>query len=65
VWKGGTSPPAATAFDTLKERVAAKKRPGMILRNSVIVKAFKAKGWKWGGDWKTIKDYQHFSRDGK
>ena len=65
VWKEGTSPPGATAFDTLKERQAAKNKPGMILRNSAVVKAFKAKGWKWGGDWKFIKDYQHFSADGK
>lgn len=33
---------------------------GTILRNSFIVKAFKNKGWKWGGDWKYTKDYQHF-----
>ncbi len=65
VWKDGTSPPGATAFDTLKERNAAKNKPGMILRNSPIVKAFKAKGWKWGGDWTSTKDYQHFSADGK
>jgi hypothetical protein len=65
VWKEGTSPPGATAFDTLKEREAAKTKPGMILRNGPLVKAFKAKGWKWGGDWKSIKDYQHFSKDGK
>ena len=65
VWKEGTSPPGATAFDTLKEREAAKTKPGMILRRSAVVKAFKAKGWKWGGDWSLIKDYQHFSKDGK
>jgi D-alanyl-D-alanine carboxypeptidase len=64
VWKEGTSPPGATAFDTAKEREAAKKLPGMILRKGPLVKAFKARGWKWGGDWKSIKDYQHFSKDG-
>jgi D-alanyl-D-alanine carboxypeptidase len=65
VWKLGTSPPGATAFDTLKERTAAKNKPGMILADSPITKAFKAKGWGWGGDWKNSKDYQHFSADGK
>ena len=38
---------------------------GMILTNGIVVKTFKAHGWKWGGDWKSIKDYQHFSKDGK
>jgi D-alanyl-D-alanine carboxypeptidase len=60
-----TSPPGAEAFDTPKEREAAKNHPGMILRSGVLVKAFKAKGWKWGGDWTSYKDYQHFSANGK
>ena len=30
-----------------------------------IASALKAIGWQWGGDWKTKKDYQHFSRNGK
>jgi hypothetical protein len=65
VWKLGTSPPAATKFDTLKERKALKDHPGMILADSPIVKLFKAKGWGWGGEWKGSKDYQHFSADGR
>lgn len=27
-----------------------------------IVAAFKSKGWEWGGDWKTIKDYPHLQK---
>lgn len=60
-----TSPPGAEAFDTPAERTAAKNKPGMILRKGALVKAFKAKGWSWGGDWSSMKDYQHFSKDGK
>lgn len=65
VWKKGTSPAAGAAFDTPAERAAAKGEPGLILTESAIVKAFKAKGWGWGGDWKSSKDYQHFSADGR
>lgn len=25
-----------------------------------IVNYFKSKGWEWGGDWKSFKDYPHF-----
>jgi hypothetical protein len=36
-------------------------RPGMILPGRVVVRAFAAIGWEWGGAWHTLKDYQHFS----
>lgn len=35
---------------------------GTITADSEIVDAFKSKGWLWGGDWKSIKDYQHFQK---
>jgi hypothetical protein len=34
-------------------------RPGMIVKNDVVVKAFKKRGFEWGGSWKSPKDYQH------
>ena len=34
----------------------------MLLANSKVVLVFKKYGWKWGGDWKNIKDYQHFQK---
>ena len=40
-------------------------RPGMIAPNDVVVKAFKAMGWTWGGTWNSPKDFQHFSWNGK
>ena len=33
---------------------------GMIKRDDIVYRAFKKRGWKWGGDWNTMKDYQHF-----
>jgi len=32
----------------------------VLLRNDKAVKLFKKHGWKWGGDWHGVKDYQHF-----
>jgi len=40
-------------------------RPGMIQPGSVVVRAFRDIGWSWGGDWRTLKDYQHFSATGR
>ena len=34
--------------------------PHMIDRNDPAYKLFTAHGFSWGGDWKTMKDYQHF-----
>jgi len=66
VWKKGTSPKGGEAWDTPAERTAAAgNQPGLITANSAITLAFKAKGWGWGGDWKSSKDYQHFSADGR
>jgi hypothetical protein len=32
----------------------------VLLKNDKAVKIFKKHGWKWGGDWHGVKDYQHF-----
>ena len=37
-------------------------RKGMIVIDDPCHGAFKSKGWTWGGDWKTMKDYQHFEK---
>jgi len=52
--KNGTSVPANCIYDTTKA--------GTISANSELVKEFKKKGWKWGGDWTSLKDYQHFEK---
>jgi hypothetical protein len=43
----------------------SKVRPGMITRNDVVVRAFRAIGWHWGGDYQRSKDYMHFSATGR
>jgi len=37
-------------------------RKGMIVKDDICYKAFKERGWIWGGEWKTLKDYQHFEK---
>ncbi len=38
------------------------RKPGTLAPDSVIVKTFRSLGWTWGGDWTTLKDYQHFEK---
>jgi hypothetical protein len=40
-------------------------RPGMITPDGVVVRAFADIGWTWGGTWSSLKDYQHFSQNGR
>ena len=39
-------------------------RPGMAYRGGLLVNAFAAVGWQWGGRWPASPDYQHFSATG-
>lgn len=39
-------------------------RPGMAVPGGVLVTAFHAVGWFWGGRWQSTPDYQHFSATG-
>ncbi|MGH3065847.1 MAG: M15 family metallopeptidase [Gaiellaceae bacterium] len=41
------------------------RRPGMAYERGVLVRAFDAIGWGWGGRWTSVKDYQHFSASGR
>jgi hypothetical protein len=41
------------------------RRPGMLEPDSPAVAAFASIGWGWGGSWSSLKDYQHFSADGR
>ncbi len=40
-------------------------RPGMAVAGSAAVKAFTARGWRWGGTWESPVDTQHFSTTGR
>src|SRR6266540_4281247 len=39
-------------------------RPGMAVRGGLLVRAFSAVDWQWGGRWRGTPDYQHFSATG-
>jgi len=41
------------------------KNIGTIIVDSKVISIFRDKGWKWGGNWKRSKDYQHFSKNGR
>ena len=58
--EGLVLPELASAY-LRRERV----RPGMITADGPVVAAFREIGWQWGGEWRTLKDYQHFSRNGR
>ncbi|MCW2679283.1 MAG: hypothetical protein JWM62_684 [Frankiales bacterium] len=40
-------------------------RTGMVVAGDMVVRAFAGVGWEWGGDFRTLKDYQHFSASGR
>lgn len=40
-------------------------QPGMIHDGDPVVDAFAAIGWPWGGNWNTLKDWMHFSDNGR
>lgn len=48
-------PPAGKAFTH-----RANIRPGMIRHGDAVWRAFTRHGFRWGGDWTSLKDYQHF-----
>ncbi len=55
---GEVSPPEGERY--ADRRIPAK---GKILKGGPCYRAFKDRGWDWGGDWRTLKDYQHFERE--
>lgn len=54
----------------LPERASAyldrdRRQPGIIHAGDLVVREFARIGWTWGGDWRSLKDYQHFSATGR
>ena len=43
----------------------SRPRPGMVLAGDPVVRAFGQVGWRWGGSFTSLKDYQHFSAGGR
>ncbi|PTB83505.1 hypothetical protein C9926_02575 [Sulfurovum lithotrophicum] len=51
---------------TYKKRIHQKnmhpENRAVLLKHDQATQIFKKYGWKWGGDWSRVKDYQHFSK---
>jgi hypothetical protein len=56
----GVRPPAGRSYLDRSD-----VRPGMAVSGGVLVRAFAAVGWQWGGRWGGTPDYQHFSTTGR
>ena len=56
--RGVVSPPEGRAY------ADRHVRPGLVVEGGPAVRAFESIGWKWGGKWRSLKDYQHFSKAG-
>lgn len=54
---GKVFPPAGKQY--LKRQKDVK---GIIVEDDNCCRAFKDRGWKWGGAWKSLKDYMHFEK---
>ena len=54
---GRVSPPAGAAYADRSQDF-----PHKIDKDDLAYKLFIAHGFKWGGDWNTLKDYQHFEK---
>ncbi len=52
--KGGIVLPLGAVYDIHKQ--------GTLANDSPIVKTFLRLGWIWGGNWESLKDYQHFEK---
>jgi hypothetical protein len=54
------APASGAPFATL-DRHQCRLPPGAICSSDVVVRAFAAIGWQWGGEWSRYPDFQHFS----
>lgn len=55
VRKNGTVSPGNGKYD--------KSRKGTFTSNQKIVQEFKKRGWRWGGEFSSYKDYHHFDKE--
>lgn len=56
--KGDVLSPEAGRNYTDRSRILQ----GMVIAGDPCHQAFTSRGWIWGGNWKTLKDYQHFEK---
>jgi len=58
--KGYISHKASIKYKKRRHRVDTSADKAVLLKNDEATLIFKKYGFTWGGDWRTIKDYQHF-----
>ena len=54
VYNDGKISPKGAVYD--------EKALGTLTPTSELTVFFKERGWRWGGDWTSLKDYQHFDK---
>lgn len=54
VYSNGRISPKGAKYD--------KSQPGTLYAGHPLVKEFKKRGWRWGGEFNSLKDYQHFDK---
>ncbi len=57
---GKVAPPEGAAYARNRDR--RKDIPGKIDHADLCYRLFIERGFRWGGDWRTLKDYQHFEK---
>jgi len=57
---GHISHKASLPYKRRVHKVNTPADKALLLKYDKVTKIFKKYGWKWGGDWRSIKDYQHF-----
>jgi len=58
--KGYISHKASWKYKRRVHKVNSYADRAVLLKYDKATQIFKNYGWKWGGDWRTVKDYQHF-----
>ena len=58
LWQGTVLPQAGQVYIDRQNL-----REGMLVKGDAVYEAFTNRGWTWGGEWKTLKDYQHFQKN--
>ena len=53
-YEDGVSAPPGASYDLTAEGTLSGEGP--------VVQAFKSKGWRWGGNFESIRDYHHFEK---
>jgi len=60
--KGRISHKASLKYRKRRHQEDSSEDRAVLLPDDAVTKIFKSYGFKWGGDWRYTKDYQHFAK---